>query len=185
MTALLPDPTGRVAGSPPTLRALPVPDTEPAPDRDGFERPARVGAEQPTLALALVTTPVDDPESTSPFGYFGPQPTSTSDLPDPRAWAGRMVQAVLEAQSGVRPVAQLVRWTSSEVYAGLHRRAALAATRPAPGRRDMVRSVRVCLPADGIVEASAVVVTRGRVQAVALRLEGLDGRWRMTALELG
>jgi hypothetical protein len=36
-----------------------------------------------------------------------------------------------------------------------------------------------------VVEASAVVVARGRVQAVALRLEGQDGRWRMTALELG
>jgi hypothetical protein len=49
----------------------------------------------------------------------------------------------------------------------------------------MVRSVRVCLPADGVAEASAVVVSRGRVLAVALRLEGLDGRWRMTALEVG
>ena len=86
---------------------------------------------------------------------------------------------------GVRPVAQLVRWTSLEVYAGLQRRCAPSGRRPAPGRRAVVRTVRVCLPADGVVEASAVVVARGRVQAVALRLEGLDGRWRMTALELG
>ena len=56
--------------------------------------------------------------------------------------------------------------------------------RPPPeGRR--VRRVRVCEPADGIVEACAVVVSHGRVRALALRLEGLDGRWLVTALTIG
>jgi hypothetical protein len=63
-----------------------------------------------------------------------------------------------------------------------------------------VRSVRVCEPADGVAEVSAVVVgleavaaTKGRTgaagrrrcRAVALRLEGVDGRWMMTALTMG
>jgi hypothetical protein len=119
------------------------------------------------------------------LGAFDARPTATDDLPDPTAWARRMVQAVVEVLSGVRPVAQLVRWTSLEVYAGLQRRCAPAASAPRPGRRAVVRTVRVCLPVDGVAEASAVVVDHGRVRAVALRLEGLDGRWRMTALELG
>jgi hypothetical protein len=56
---------------------------------------------------------------------------------------------------------------------------------PAAGQRAVVRSVRICQPADRVVEGAAVVVARGRVQAVAFRLEGAGGRWRMTALELG
>jgi hypothetical protein len=35
------------------------------------------------------------------------------------------------------------------------------------------------------VEASAVVLDRGRYRAIALRLEDADGRWRVTALEIG
>jgi hypothetical protein len=195
MTAVLPE-AGRsyqpgALTAPPPLRILPIPDTEPPPDRAPFlgtrahraDRGDLPTPRQPTLALALVTTP-EEP-SGLPFERFGPRPTATCELPDPEAWARRMVQAVLEALSGVRPVAQLVRWTSLDVYAGLQRRSALAAARPLPGRRALVRSVRICQPADGVVEACAVVVARGRVQAVALRLEGLDGRWRMTALELG
>jgi hypothetical protein len=49
----------------------------------------------------------------------------------------------------------------------------------------VVRSMRLCRPADGVVEASAVVVDRGRVRAVALRLEEFGGRWRVCALEIG
>jgi hypothetical protein len=171
------------------LRSLPIPDTEPPPEpyagrSASGSATARAtglaaGPAQPTLALAAVTSPGPA------LGHFGPRPTTTDELPDPVAWARRMAQAVVEVLSGVRPAAQLVRWTTLEVYAGLQRRCAPASSRPEPGRRAVVRTVRVCQPADGVAEASAVVVARGRVQAVALRLEGLDGRWRMTALELG
>jgi hypothetical protein len=44
---------------------------------------------------------------------------------------------------------------------------------------------RVFEPADGVAEASAVFRGGGNVRALAFRLEGLDGRWRITALELG
>ncbi len=56
---------------------------------------------------------------------------------------------------------------------------------PGPRRPAIVRRVRVCEPADGIVEACAVVVSHGRVRALAIRLEGLDGRWLVTALTIG
>lgn len=192
MTAVLPE----LPDAPRSLlRALPIPDTEPRPDRDPYlasrvgSGPSREAAlprmRQRTLALALVTTP-DEPPSELPFDHFGPRPTASDELPDPEAWARRMVQAVVEVLTGVRPLAQLVRWTSPDVYAGLQRRgAASAAVRPASGRRAVVRSVRLCEPADGVIEACAVVIGNGRARAVALRLEGLDGRWRMTALEIG
>ncbi len=196
MTAVLPEVSDASDRGDPgdrrnSLRALPIPDTEPAPDREPFPTCGRAlpGARQATLALALVAAsgePSGCADATDlGFEPFGPRPTSTSDLPEPRAWAARMVQAVLEAGSGVRPVTQLVRWTSAPVYAALQRRCALAGGRSVPARRAVVRSVRICQPADGVVEAAAVVVARGRVQAVALRLEGLDGRWQVTALEIG
>ncbi|MFP5347666.1 MAG: Rv3235 family protein [Actinomycetes bacterium] len=49
----------------------------------------------------------------------------------------------------------------------------------------MVKKVRVCEPADGVVEGCGVVVQGDRVRAVAVRLEGMDGRWRATAVEVG
>ena len=49
----------------------------------------------------------------------------------------------------------------------------------------LVSSVRVCEPVDGVAEVSAVVRRGGRAHAVAARLEGIDGRWRCTALQIG
>lgn len=118
-----------------------------------------------------------------------PEPTSRCELPDPRGWVARLVQGVLEVVSGDRPVTQLTRWTSADVYADLHRRVSVAARTAPPGlrggRRAAVRSVHVCEPVDGVAEASAVVSRGGRLTAMAVRLEGLDGRWQCTALELG
>ncbi|WP_299442726.1 Rv3235 family protein [uncultured Phycicoccus sp.] len=122
---------------------------------------------------------------------FGPQPTPRTDLPDPREWAGRMALALLEVMSGQRPAPQVVRWTTPEVYAVLARRAARVARRGIEGRRPQVRHrvavrrVRVCEPADGVAEASVVVQHGPRVRAVALRLVGRDGKWRVSALQVG
>ncbi|BAS17199.1 hypothetical protein AHiyo8_55020 [Arthrobacter sp. Hiyo8] len=49
----------------------------------------------------------------------------------------------------------------------------------------MVRSVRVCAVNDGVYEASLVVSEELRSRAVAMRLEGINGTWRVTALEIG
>lgn len=45
-------------------------------------------------------------------------------------------------------------------------------------------SVRVSEPADGVAEVSAVVRHGARTRAVALRLEGMDGRWQCTVLSV-
>jgi len=49
----------------------------------------------------------------------------------------------------------------------------------------VVRSLHVSAPADGVAEVAALVRRDARSTALALRLEGLDGRWQCTALELG
>ena len=41
--------------------------------------------------------------------------------------------------------------------------------------------MRESQPADGIVEAVVIVAGPGRTRAVAIRLEGLDRRWRATS----
>jgi hypothetical protein len=119
---------------------------------------------------------------------FGRQPTSTADLPDPSSWAGQLARAVTEVLAGDRPLPQLMRWTDETVFADLSRRtAALAqagAGRRGPRNRVGVRSVHVCEPRDGVIEAAVHVRQGHRSRALALRLEGLDGRWRCTALQI-
>lgn len=116
---------------------------------------------------------------------FGPEPTPTAELPDPVAATARIAQAIVDVLIGQRPVTQIAACTSNAVRARI-------ATLVDPGLRtsaqrrpvQRVVSVRVTLPAAGVVEASAVVRGVRRSQAMALRLEGLDGRWRCTALRL-
>jgi hypothetical protein len=110
------------------------------------------------------------------------QPTRSAELPDPRRWAARLAQGIVEALHGHRPLQQLLRWTDEPVYGMLERRRTVP--RAGTGPRPLVRSVRTCQPSDGVVEASVVVETGRRCRALAMRLEGLDGRWRCTALEI-
>lgn len=175
----------------PTLRRRPVPVSEPLPAVRVLER--RTDAQiagQTVLAIPPPGAPDRPaPDVSEVDEAFDPQPTRSADLPDPGPWAAQFVQAAVEVGAGLRPPAQLVRWASAEVHAKLCRRAALAARLPRPqaaGRpAALVRSVRACRPRDGVCEASAVVLDRGRVRAVALRMEGLDGRWQVTELVLG
>jgi Family of unknown function (DUF6459) len=120
-----------------------------------------------------------------PVEFFDPQPTSRRELPDPHPWTTRFVQAVLEALVGRRPVAQLQEWTSAPVLSGIAQAAGGRRWARFAGTRPTIRSVRVSEPVDGVAEVSAVVQRGERCCAVAARLEGLDGRWRCTALQVG
>jgi Family of unknown function (DUF6459) len=137
-------------------------------------------------ALRLVPRPgaVDD---TDPA--VAQVPTARADLPDPGPWTAQLVQAVLEVLGRERPRQQLVRWLSPEVYAELSAHVAAGPVRPASGAaagraRRTVSSLHLCEPVDGVVEASAVVLGGARARAMAIRLEGWDGRWRCTRLAL-
>jgi len=116
--------------------------------------------------------------------------------------------AAVEVLAGSRPLAQLARWLTPDVYDTLARRAALTAPgsrvldaaaggrdarvegadAPAlPGvvRRPSVRRVRAHRVDAHTVEASVVVTHGDRVRAVALRLTRATGRWRAAALVVG
>lgn len=161
------------------LRVLPIPQTAPEVG------PAPAFEAQPAQRFVQGTLAVDfDPEHSGAF--FGPQPSRSADLPEARGWAAQMAQALVEVMTAARPAPQVVRFTSPEVYAALTRRATAAARRGASGgRRAVVRTVLTCEPADGVVEACAVVVQGDRVRALALRMTGVDGRWLITELEVG
>ena len=121
-----------------------------------------------------------------------PRPTPRTDLPEPMPWAGRLVQGILEVLAGVRPLSQLVRWTTTEVYDSISTRTEQRFRRTSEARgntqhrlAEVVRSVHVSEPGDGIAEVCAIVQQGPRCRAVALRLEGIDGRWQCTALQIG
>jgi hypothetical protein len=111
------------------------------------------------------------------------RPTSAARLPDPRRWAARLATAIAETLNGLRPLQQLLRWTDDRVYDEL---AGMLARRPhaVPAPTPLLRSIQVCLPTDGVAEACAVIQFGARCRAVALRLEGLDGKWLCTEFEL-
>lgn len=122
--------------------------------------------------------------------YFGPQPTPRLELPDPLPLLRSLTRGVLEVLAGVREVDQLARWFSEDAYRSLVTRANLSArarsARGVPPARPSfdILSVRTSEPVDGVVEAVVVVAGPGRTRAVAIRLEGLDRRWRSTSLAI-
>jgi hypothetical protein len=133
--------------------------------------------------LSLLSPELDEADD----ALFGPQPTPTNELPDPRQWGRRVAQLLVEVLEGLRPQVQVVRWTNDAVYRQVRRRARPLATGSrrsrTPVQRPVVGSVRVCEPADGVAEVAVVVHRRHRVHALALRLEGRDRRWVVTVLQ--
>ena len=115
---------------------------------------------------------------------FGPRWSSRTDLPDPRLTGRRVFTLVLEGLAGLRPLAQVQSMVAPGIYAGLttRRRPAWCADGTAPV---LLGPVQLCEPVDGVAEISAVARRSGRAHAVAARLEGIDGRWRCTALQIG
>jgi len=121
---------------------------------------------------------------------FAPQPTAATQLPDPTPLVGTLAGAVLEVIAGVRDVEQLARWFTEEPYLNLVMRANLAArARSARGETARqpaysLRRVMCFFPADGVVEATAIVVGPLRTRAIPMRLEGYDRRWRATSIAI-
>lgn len=121
-----------------------------------------------------------------PDREFDRRPTPLWQLPDPKVATARIAQILIDVMVGQRPVSQLNSVTSAGVRADVLR--AVAALPPSTHTarvRMQVVSVRVTSPGPTIVEASAVIRGTQRSRAMALRLEGLDGRWLCTALRVG
>jgi len=173
----------------PRLRRRAVPRHEPrAASRVlCWKEPTSTTHVQGTLALALPNIEDDRDLSADRLGD-GSRSSRVGLLPEPKAWATVFVQAAMEVAGGLRSAGQLVRWTTPEVHALLVRRGALTARARrglAMNPKPRVRALIACTPRSGVCEISAVVSESDRVRAVAFRMEGLHGRWRVTELEIG
>ena len=140
--------------------------------------------------------PGEEPNDNRPFPsvtaseQFGPQWSSTHDLPDPTAFALNFTQRALEVLQGSRDIGQISRWASEDVFQAMKKHVSThvrkqsvtlveAAARPV--MRFTVTRVHLFSPRDGVMEVCVLARGERRVQAAALRMEGLDGRWRTTS----
>ena len=174
----------RTAPQPASLRLVVVPTPQPALEDDRI--PVRLV--RPGVA---VPRPVHrpGPRPRPAFGPpvpddFGPTWSTRTELPDPGIAGRRLITLTLEALAGHRPLAQVQALTSSGVFTALsgRRRPGWCTGSTSPL---LVGRVHVSEPVDGVAEVSAVARRDGRAHAVAARLEGIDGRWRCTALQIG
>ena len=168
----------------PALRLLPVPPCEPPYDDELPARPVaapvplgplRALAPSPLRLVPALPATAEDEDT--------PVRTPVSELPPARPVAHALVQGLLEVLAGVRPVTQLQRGTTPELFAQLervvHGRPRAVGARPVTGA---VRSLHVQERPDGVAEVCATVRRGPRMAAVALRLEGIRGRWTCTEL---
>jgi len=162
-----------------------VPTKQPPAVQPPAVQPPAVRSTQAVIAGSFRPSVGTAPSRTASPGTddFAPRPTPPSQLPNPVAATASICQAIVDVLAGTRPLSQLNLYTSDEVRERIR-----SATRTVQGTRGTMRprvtSVRVTTPKTGIVEACAVI-NGPRARAVALRLEGLDGRWQCTALALG
>jgi len=123
--------------------------------------------------------------------FFDPQPTPRAALPDPRETIERLALIGCEIIAGIRPVEQIGRWVTEDVYRVVAERS-IAARRNRAARGQATKSPPLIIvgltvvsePRDGVVEGVSLVRFGQRTRAVCVRLEGLDRRWRASALAL-
>lgn len=125
-----------------------------------------------------------------PDEFFGHQPATREVLPNPEPLLENLTRCVIEILAGARDLEQIARWVSDDVYRHLLKRVVLS-TRARQAKNQKVSrpsftigSTAMCEPRDGVIEAVVIVRGRARSRAVAIRLEGLDRRWRATAINV-
>jgi len=140
----------------------------------------------PTKAKTASKRNVSNPIEADDF--FGVQFTPTAELGDPTPVLAFLAQAVIETLAGIRDVEQTARWLSDGVYQQLRQRA-LAFNRQRAAQQAKYLRPNVSIgkisqfsPRDGVIEGVVIVHNRGRSRAVAIRLEGYNGRWRAKSL---
>lgn len=135
-----------------------------------------------TLRTLAPRAPADD--------LFARQPAGRGELPDPQPLLENLTRCVIEIIAGARDLEQIARWVDDGVYTRLLKRVVASAQARQAARRSATRpiitlgNVTMCEPRDGVVEAVVIVHSRQRTRAVAIRLEGLDRRWRATSIHV-
>ncbi|MEY4499316.1 MAG: hypothetical protein RL319_304 [Actinomycetota bacterium] len=122
--------------------------------------------------------------------FFGEQYNKTEDLEDPNPLLKMLAPAVVEVIAGVRNISQLAAVLSDDVYQRLRDRAiAVSQNRVRDGLPPKAPMLSVGAlqrkdPKDGVIESVVLVQSPTRTRAVTIRLEGINHRWRATAVSV-
>jgi hypothetical protein len=122
--------------------------------------------------------------------FFGRQFISSKDLPNPTESLALLATGVIEVIAGTRQVDQLSRYLTDGVYQSLQNKAKQAQQYreengiKAHHQKFSVGHMRQNSPRDGVVESVVILNGVKRNRAVTIRLEGINHRWRATALSV-
>lgn len=109
---------------------------------------------------------------------FSRKPTLISSLPDRDIWAERFVILALEVMAGSRPIAQLSRWCSRDVFTYLIENIHPKKTMPKLGK------LHISKPTEECMEVVLLLHSPVRKRALMARFEAVDGRWLCTVLQI-
>lgn len=122
--------------------------------------------------------------------YYSNRRRDPRELPDPVPLVHNLTRCIFEIIIGARDIDQVARWVDPEVLAKMEQRVALdRRARGSTGRRAVWPRVEfgsslIERPADDVVECVTVIHTPARARALAMRLVGVEGRWRATKIAL-
>ena len=120
--------------------------------------------------------------------FFGPQPSTRAELPDPEPLLRALAICAFEVIAGVRQIEHLASWVTDDVYARLRTRASIAARaramigKVADRPRLAILRVTQVKRDDGGIDAVVVVFEQHRSYAISICLRGMDRRWRASVL---
>jgi hypothetical protein len=172
------------APDPVAVRLVTVPQSAPPFDD---EEPPREMPDSPDPAPSA-SRPPGPADPTDSGGSGHPQDPEDPGRPGPAtAWPSQFAQALAEALAGARPAQQLTPWTTEQARRRIRQLGPMLAT----DQRPRIRRVMTSVPAQDVLEMTAVVGFGPRVRVLALRLErdraGAGrrggGPWCCTAIE--
>lgn len=163
----------------PRPRLVAVPDCEPPLDAPSvLSVTSRLARRRTwdTLTVTVVDWTVPGWSHDPDVGVLS---TPSAALPSAQQTGRLLARTLIETMAGYRSAGQLATVCSPEVHGALRGRIRFGGAAPT------LKSVRVSEPADGVAEVCAVYRSGNHCHALAFRLQGVDGRWRITALQVG
>jgi hypothetical protein len=138
-----------------------------------FDQRTRIA--EPGIKRRLFLIPSHFDETFDP--NFSPIPTPQAELPEITAWVRDFTRRLLEVMSSRRSPHQLARWCHRNPFATLQKMTRSFTELP------KVRRVHIRQPLESLAEVTIIIEYRSRIEAVALRFEGVDRRWLCTVIE--
>jgi hypothetical protein len=108
--------------------------------------------------------------------------TFSPGLPEPKAWTKQLVTGIAEVLIGERPIFQLMRWVSFDVYLEIDKNIRQRNLKNNQRVRPLIRSVHIDQTSENVVQAIAVIQKGKRGRGMGIRLEAEEDRWRCTEL---